>query len=161
MTHLWPCRRCHRRDTCERRAELLGKLRGAGITKANVRCAIPQSDFPPGSTVDVLAFEIDVGSDGDEFAKLETVRRGIVRSWRLGKASVVLNPGQEIIGPHHDEGCGISYLKVESDRMTRIDVPIVELCRCGISTERCEEGQRPMVRNGKWHCADEASEMYP
>lgn len=149
MTALRPCRRCHRRETCPVRADTLKSLRGLSITLANLRCGIPKEDFPIGSTVSVKAFEI-VENDREDQVKVDVFKIGVVRSWRNNKANVVLNAGQEIEKIY--DGGKIGYLSVETDRLTRVDAPIVELCGCGIAQERCENSDYPPVRNGEWNC---------
>lgn len=150
MTSLTPCRRCHRRNDCETRAATLRAIRGMNITKANLRCRIPEQDFPPGSVVDVKAFELGDGWQ-DGYRKADTVRRGIVCRWRQGRATVVLNADQEIEVP---DGEPIGFLKAEPDRLTRVDEPVQELCRCGNLTKaRCEAKQYPTLKNGSdWLC---------
>lgn len=163
MTTFWPCRRCNHRETCLRLKDMRKQLRGAGITKANVKCSVPASDFPPGATVDVQAFEMTEGGgtyDSYGLEKTAIVRRGVVREWTRGYAAVVLNADQEI--RKFDSTDSIGYLKkVEPDRLTRVDVPIAKLCSCGLTAERCENGDHPSIRDGKWACAERLAEEFP
>lgn len=158
MTALHPCLHCHRKADCPIKKTTLERLRGLGITNANLRCAIPCGDFPIGTTVDVKAFEfVDAasGPDGPDLRKRAVVRRGVVSRWNKNKATIVLNKDQEI---EQFDKPPIGCLKVETDRLTRIDVPIADLCRCGLTGERCENRDLPSVRGGEWFCWEEALE---
>lgn len=154
MTSLTPCRRCHRRETCQKRADTLASLRGLGITRANVRCTIPEEDFPVGTAVTVKAFELTFGGWHDDgWRKSDTVRRGTVVGWSDKKATVVLDQDQEIAIP--DRETPISYLRAEPDRLTAIpDAPKADLCECGnLTKDRCEAKDFPMRRDGSdWFC---------
>lgn len=153
MTVLHPCLRCHRKDDCEIKQNTLKQIRGAGVTKAKLRCKIPEQDFPLGSVVSVQAFEIreTARGDFDDLAKVRVDRVGVVRSWRDGKACVVLNKDQEI-QKLYDENDRIGFLHVTSDRLTRISDAFVDLCKCGLPESRCQDGDMPSVRGGAWFC---------
>lgn len=146
MTILHPCHNCHRKTDCGIRAKTLASIKGLGLTKANLKCRIPEEDFPPGSVVNVSAFEIDEDDDN----KTPITRRGIVRSWRERKAVVVLDKDQEIEKPYN--GGNIGYLKVTSDRLATTGMPPVNLCACGLSEERCIDNDYPSTRDGKFSC---------
>lgn len=157
MTVLHPCHHCHRKPSCEIRTKTLAGIRGLGITIARVRCRIPEQDFPPGAVVDVSAFELAEGAYADDgYRKTKVTRRGIVRSWHERKAVIVLDKDQEIQKP---EGAAIGYLKVTSDRLTATGLPSVELCKCGLSQERCEANDYPSIRdNGSFQCQERVIE---
>lgn len=148
MTLLHPCLHCHRKADCPIKAATSAKLRGLNITKATLRCAIPKEDFPVGAVVDVAAFEILEDGDGNT-GKSSIVRRGVISSWHKGKATVVLYRDQEIAVA--DENA-IGYLKVATDRLSRVDAPIVELCTCGLDVKRCDNSDYPSIRTGDWSC---------
>lgn len=155
MAVLTPCRQCHRRDDCEVKARTQKALRGLAITKATVKCAIPASDFPPGSVVDVRAFQI-VESDRyeHEYRKEAVIRRGVVSKWRENKATVILDPGQEI---EKTDGDKIAFLKLPSDRLTQSGEQRVELCPCGLSRARCDAATFPHLPKGaEWFCRERA-----
>lgn len=149
MTVLHPCLHCHRKTDCQIKRDTLLKLRGCGITKATLRCKIPQADFPPGARVVVDAFEIIL--EDHDWERRMIRRTGVVRSWIASQACVVLDKDQEIQMNFKDQG-SIGMLRCTSDRLTRIDGPLVDLCSCGLSTERCENGDMPSIRSGKWGC---------
>jgi hypothetical protein len=145
MTVLQPCFHCHRAADCETKRSTLARLRGLAITKASVRCRIPKDDFPSGTVVDVKAFEIE-----PEFSnKFEVVKRGVVSRWHNGKVSVVLDKAQEI---EVFESHKIGYLHVTTDRLTKIGDDVRELCKCGLTQERCENRDYPSTRTGQWEC---------
>jgi hypothetical protein len=150
MTVLHPCLHCHRRPDCEIKARTLTLLKGSGITKANLKCSVPEKDFPPGSVVMVKAFELV--EDCEDFTPTPTSRRAVVRQWRNRLASVVLEKDQEIAQPSSNP---IAYLKVPSDRLTLVDEPVRVLCRCGLDAVRCESNDYPSVRNGEWYCQED------
>jgi|JI6StandDraft_1071083.scaffolds.fasta_scaffold183376_3 hypothetical protein len=145
MTVLFPCHRCARKGDCEKRAGLREKLRGAAVTKANVKCAIPKADFPIGAPVAVRTFTIE-----DE-RKTGISCRGVVMRHRAGRFLILLNVGEEvgledrpisIIGAHHDQ---LSLVEGQ-------EAP-VELCECGLTDDRCKDkALRPQFRNGPWSC---------
>lgn len=154
MTVLHPCHNCHRKADCSIRKKTLAALKGLSITKATLQCRVPQKDFPPGAVVEVKAF--DMVPEPDEFTgyrKREVARRGVIRSWHERKANVVLDSDQEI-EKGFEEGA-IGYLKVPSERLIATGLPPVELCACGLSQERCEAGDYPSVRGGKFRCGSE------
>lgn len=152
MTVLHPCHNCHRKAGCDLRRDILKNLRGLKITLARFSCYIPELDFPAGAVVDVSAFELVEGGYADDgYRKAKIVRRGVVRAWHDRKAIVVLDKDQEIQKP---EGDAIGYLKVTSDRLTATGLPPVELCRCGLSQERCEANDYPSIRDGQFCCAE-------
>ncbi len=155
MTSLSPCRRCHRRADCEIRERTLASLRGLGITKANLRCAIPEHDFPVGSHVRVQAFELVEGGYWDEgWRRNDIVRLGTVTGWHGKKATVCLDMGQEIALPEAEGRPPIFFLHAEPDRLTLSDDTVVALCRCGsLPKSRCEAGEFPADRHGNpWGC---------
>ena len=153
MTSLHPCLHCHRNKACSIKADTLAKLRGLKISKAKLRCRIPMDDFPVGATVEVTAFElIDMVEGFVAYEKVDTIRRGVVSRWNLGKATIVLNKDQEITQP---DGSAIGYLKVETNRLTRVDTPIIDLCDCGLDVDRCTNGDHPSIRHGTWSCWSE------
>ena len=150
MAVLYPCFHCHRKDGCAIKKETLERLRGLKISKANLRCPIPQQDFPPGTTVDVAAFILTEGGYDDYgYRKSAVVRRGVVAGWHAGKCSVALNKDQEIEMP---EDGAIGYLKVTTDRLKRVDEPVQEICGCGLPQSRCENSDYPSIRTGEWSC---------
>lgn len=152
MTVLDPCLHCHRKADCPIKRDTLARLRGLNITKARIRCRIPQEDFPAGSAVMVEAFELTEASFGDDdWRKCKTYRRGIVSRWHRGEATIVLDKDQEIQSPHTGAN-PIGYLKVKSNRLSKVDAPIVELCSCGLSQERCANAVYPSIRDGDWQC---------
>lgn len=150
MAVLHPCFHCHRKADCAIKRETLEKLRGLKISKANLRCSIPQQDFPAGATVDVQAFILTEGGYDDcGYRKSAVVRRGVVTGWHAGKCSVALNKDQEIEKP---EDGAIGYLKVTTDRLKRVDEPVQEICGCGLPQSRCENSDYPSIRTGEWSC---------
>jgi hypothetical protein len=155
MTVLHPCLHCHRRDGCGIRTGLVTRLKGSGITKATVKCKIPEQDFPPGSVVMVQAFEIvenQADYAGPDFFKQRTDRRGVVRGWRSRLCQVILDKDAEI---EQLSGNPIAYLKVPSDHLTLLAEPVRELCACGLDAERCENSDYPSVREGEWRCKED------
>lgn len=158
MTVLSPCRRCARKDTCERLADLREKLRGAGITKGNVRCGIPKVDFPVGQPVAVRTFTMEAADKFDperpEDQQVAVSRIGVVQRHRAGRFLVLLNVGQEV--GHEDRP--ISIIGVHHDQLSLVDgreVP-VDLCPCGLTEDRCEDkALRPQLRAGPWQCWQE------
>lgn len=157
MTVLHPCLHCHRKEICEIKRDALKQIRGIGITKAKLRCKLPEQDFPPGSIVSVRAFELRPGGYWDEDAVKSVVHRlGIVHSWRNGEALVVLNKDQEIRKFFDETDC-IGLLRATSDRLTRIGDALIDLCSCGLSADRCADGDMPSIRIGHWVCAAEQS----
>lgn len=156
MTSLSPCRRCARRGACDRLADLRQTLRGTGITKANVKCAMPKVDFPIGQPVAVRCFTIE---DSDRFnpeapdeVKVAVSRLGVVMSHATGKFRVLLNVGEEvgpgdrplaIVGAYHDQ-----LSLVEGREMP------VDLCACGLTEDRCRDPKkRPLMKGGDaWSC---------
>lgn len=153
MTVLHPCHNCHRKADCSIRAKTLAALKGLSITKATLQCRLPQKDFPPGAVVEVKAFElVDAGYAEESYRKSATTRRGIVMRWHERKAIVALDSDMEIENP--DDGA-IAILKVSSERLTSTGFPPVELCSCGLSQERCDAGDYPSVRGGKFQCGSE------
>lgn len=151
MTVLQPCLHCHRSADCETKRSTLARLRGLSITKANVRCRVPKEDFPEGSVVDVKAFEIDTEYSN----KFHVVKRGVIARWRSGKVSIVLDKTQEIETP---DGHNIGYLHVTTDRLTKVEGATRELCKCGLTQERCENRDYPSIRTGEWSCFEQILE---
>lgn len=163
MTSLSPCRRCHRRLDCEIRARTLAALRGLGITKANLRCTLPEQDFPVGSRVYVRAFELIEGGHWDDgWRRNDVVRAGTVTGWRNKKATVCLDAGQEIAFPESQGRPPIYFLHAEPDRLAKADESATALCRCGVLPKaRCEAGQFPTDRhNNRWGCQRENEEHW-
>lgn len=153
MTVLSPCRRCARKGTCERLADLRKSLRGSGVTKASVKCGIPATDFPVGQPVAVRCFDLDYGGhNSEDFCRVNVTREGVVMNYRAGKFRVLLNVGQEVGAP---EDGTIAILGVYPDQLSRIegkDTP-VELCGCGLTQDRCEDRTKlPRIRDGDWQC---------
>ncbi|MGJ4855568.1 hypothetical protein ACN6KF_001514 [Labrys sp. La1] len=155
MTVLHPCHNCHRKTDCSIRAKTLAALKGLSITKATLQCRLPQKDFPPGAVVEVKAFDLVEKPwsrpDDDPYEKRAITKRAIVKSWLHRKATVVLE--QDIEQP--DDLGGIGILKVPSERLTATGLPPVELCSCGLSQARCDAGDYPSVRGGKFQCGSE------
>ena len=152
MTVFHPCFHCHRKAECPIKAQAAKALRGFNITKANIRCGIPKQDFPPGTTVEVRTFVLaDIGDFEPTYKKEPAWRRGVIARWKGSKATVALNKDQEIEQPSDS---AIGYLSVTPDRLGRVDVPLVELCHCGLTQERCQDGDYPSVRNGEFQCWD-------
>lgn len=152
MTSLAPCRRCHRRETCQIKVSTLAGLKGLRISKATLRCKIPQEDFPIGARVSVQAFELlDAGYYEESYRKSAVSVVGIVTAWKGGKATVVLDKDQQIEAV---EGNYIGHLKAEPDRLLRQPGSIVEMCVCGgLSRARCDAKDHPSLRDGKkWNC---------
>lgn len=158
MTSLSPCRRCARKDACERLSDLRKKLRGAGITKANVRCAIPKADFPIGQPVAVRTFTMEPAHkfhpERPEDQQVAVSRIGVIQRHRAGRFLILLDVGQEvghadrplsILGAHHDQ------LSLVEGREAPVD-----LCPCGLTEDRCEDkALRPQLRTGPWSCWQE------
>lgn len=158
MTVLSPCRRCARKGDCERLADLRKSLRGAGITKANVRCGIPKADFPVGQPVVVRCFTLDYGEFADSgYRRVNVARHGVVRSHRAGKFRVLLNVGEEVGAPGEDD-MPISIVTAYHDQLALVEeqeAP-VKLCDCGLTEDRCGElAYRPHLRSGPWQCWSE------
>lgn len=153
MAILHPCLHCHRKHNCEKRQQTLKSIRGLGVTKASIRCRVPQDDYPAGTVVAVEAFEID--DDGACYTqrKYTVTKRGVVARWRNGKATVALDKAEEISVP--DGGHNIGYLHLTPDRLTKIDGSIREICKCGLTQERCDNRDYPSIRNGEWSCFQE------
>jgi hypothetical protein len=159
MTVLHPCLHCHRKADCQIKRDTHAKLLGTGITKANLRCKIPEQDFPPGARVIIDAFEIRAGEhnayvDRDD-RKCATKRTGVIRCWSGSKCWVVLDKGQEI-RKLYDEDDKIGLLSATTDRLTRIGDDVVLLCACGLDAGRCANNDMPSTRTGKWSCPDKA-----
>ena len=148
MTVFHPCHNCHRKAGCEILVAKRKAIRGLGITKANVKCKIPERDFPPGSIVDVKAFEIDYELQN----KHAITVRGVVRAWKSGKASITIKKDDEIVTL---DGHAIGNLRVTSERMKATDLPPVTLCPCGLSQERCENSDYPSIKSGEWVCQEQ------
>lgn len=155
---LFPCRRCARSETCERRADLRTKLRGSGITKANVKCAIPKVDFPIGQPVAVRTFTMEPAGrfhpERPEDQQVAVSRSGVVQRHRAGRFLVLLNVGQEV--GHEDRP--ISIIGAHHDQLSLVEgrgIP-VDLCPCGLTDDRCEDKTlRPQLRGGPWSCWQE------
>ena len=127
MTVLHPCLHCHRKSDCQIKRDMHVRLRGSGVTKATLRCKVPESDFPPGSIVSVRAFEMRWDEDGyRDITSVAVDRLGVIRQWRAGKAWVVLNSDQEI-QKLDDPNDKIGLLHCTSDRLTRIGDHIISL----------------------------------
>lgn len=154
MTVLHPCLHCHRKASCEIKRDALKQIRGIGITKAKLRCKIPEQDFPPGSIVSVCAFELRPGFYGDDGPAKATIHRtGVVSRWRGGEALVILNKDQEIM-KFFDETDRIGLLHATSDRLTRVGDALVDLCSCGLPATRCMDDDMPRIRTGDWVCPE-------
>ncbi len=159
MVSLTPCRRCHRRADCAIKQKHVDLLRGSAITKANVRCVIPEADFPPGTPVLVKAFEMQhdgyLDEGGEDYIKVKVERAGIVTGWKKKgkKATVVLDVGAEIRPASKNQDECIAHLHAEPDRLTRTGDP-VDMCECGgLPKARCASRQFPYLRGGSdWTC---------
>lgn len=154
MAVLAPCLHCHRRADCAIKADTLKRIRGAGITKATLKCKIPQEDFPPGATVDVKTFrmeEYDYGYAGDGLRKTSVIVRGVVMKWRDRKAVVAIDKAQEI---ETLAGHKLGIIKVPPDVLTRIGDDVAELCACGFTVDRCVDRDLPSMADRVWNCGE-------
>lgn len=163
MTVLHPCLHCHRKADCQIKRDALIRIRGLGLTKATLRCKIPEQDFPAGSRVSVRTFILNYGQYADSGpVAVRTDRIGAVAHWRNRKATVVLDKDQEIESLDDDD-VRIGVVKVPSDRLTRLDEVTKEMCDCGLLTlDRCHKADFPMIKGSKeFYCDREQAQREP
>lgn len=160
MTVLHPCHRCAHKSDCDRLSDLRARLRGAGITKGNVKCAIPQTDFPVGQPVSVRCFTLAWGEYGDDgYRRVPATRLGVVQRYQGGRFTVLLDVGQEVgepdIGEPGSDARPIAIVRAYHDQLSLVEgleAP-VELCDCGLTRDRCKDPAKlPRLKSGAWQC---------